>query len=113
MIKSINYLFAFLLAALLPPQAFVAQQSKKCSIQGTVTVGDTGAPVPGAEVAIFKGGSQEPLVVTQTDDSGRFAIKDLDAGSYSLTVEREGYVPQRRGWGRRRMALILKPGQEQ
>ena len=111
--KSIQSLFAVVFAGSVAAQAVVAQQSEKCSIQGTVTAADTGAPVSKAEVAVFKEGSQEPLVVTYADASGRFGIKDLDAGGYALTAERDGYVPQGRGRGRGRMALILKPGQEQ
>ena len=60
-------------------------------LRGYVVAASTGAPVRRAQIRAMsqegRGGG-----VTSTDNEGRFEIKDLVAGRYSLTVQKAGYV---------------------
>ena len=60
-------------------------------LRGFVTAAGTGAPVRRAQVRAMsqegRGGG-----VTSTDSEGRFEIKDLAAGRYSLSVTKAGFV---------------------
>jgi protocatechuate 3,4-dioxygenase beta subunit len=84
------------------------------ALNGRVVDGVTGAPVPRARVRIVGGGGPRPSVVT--DASGGFAFARLPAGSYTLAVEKVGYLPAsfpERGRGLRSVArpLILQDRQ--
>jgi hypothetical protein len=61
-------------------------------IKGYVTASGTGAPVRRAQVRATsiegRGGG-----VTNTDNEGRFEIKELAAGRYMLTVSKGGFMP--------------------
>ena len=78
-----------ILALFLPLQS---QPSAKCSLSGTVVDSVTGEPLNKVDLRL------EPLnreatheAVTQSDGEGRFALVDLDPGSYHLTGSRNGY----------------------
>jgi hypothetical protein len=56
------------------------------SLSGSVLVGDaTGTPLAGATVAIAG-------KTAMTDSTGAFSITEIPAGSYTLTVSRQGYL---------------------
>ena len=65
---------------------------KRASIEGIVLGEDTGRPLRRAQVALkpTEGGagySQE------TDDKGNFSFPDVLPGTYSITAQRDGYLP--------------------
>jgi uncharacterized surface anchored protein len=78
-----------ILALFLPWQN---QPSPKCSLSGTVVDTVTGEPLNKVDLRL------EPLdreathvAVTKSDGEGRFALVDLDPGSYRLVGNRSGY----------------------
>ena len=79
----------FLLSSILSLAALAAGYHK---ISGVVT-DQTGAPVPDATVEI-SGGMDQPKRL-QPDTTGKFASTPLPPGTYTLSVTRSGFVPQR------------------
>ena len=77
-------LLAFALVASLPAQEL---SGTKGGLAGVVT-DSSGAAVPGAGVMVA--GSSDTRRVT-TNDTGRWEILDLTPGSYTISVEREGF----------------------
>jgi hypothetical protein len=65
------------------------------SIRGRVTAADTGAPVRRAEVRANSGSGTSRLVTT--DGDGRYELRDLPAGTFTLTISRTGFVSLRFG----------------
>lgn len=59
------------------------------SIQGKIADAKTGETLPGANVVI-----QGTTIGSMTDMEGRFVIKNLQAGTYTLVVSYVGYVQQ-------------------
>ena len=83
------------------------------SISGRITTADTGAPLRRAEVRAI---SERGLIrLATTDDQGRFVVRDLPAGTFSLHVSKTGFVPlyfgQRRPF-ERRAPIPLTEGQK-
>ncbi|MBI4266508.1 MAG: carboxypeptidase regulatory-like domain-containing protein [Acidobacteria bacterium] len=65
-------------------------------IQGRVAVSDTGLPLRRAQIRASARGV--PLArFASTDAEGRFELRDLAAGRWTLTASRAGYVTQRLG----------------
>jgi len=56
-------------------------------VRGTVRDKASGAPIPGAEVRLEPAGPAMP-----TDQAGRFLFEAVPAGTYTLTVFRDGYA---------------------
>lgn len=52
-----------------------------------------GAPVSGAVISLFRGGSGGAGLVTLSDSAGRFFLPSLPAGSYTLRALRTGHGP--------------------
>src|SRR5262249_18035879 len=95
------------------------QQTPKASIEGVVIRAGTGQPVSSARVTLTRQGRSgvaplgngtlqpsgtrgapvagTPPPTTSTDDSGKFIFQNLDAGSYTLRVQGNGYVQQAYG----------------
>ena len=65
-------------------------------IRGRVTAQDTGAPVRRAQVRGTSGGAGFARLAT-TDADGRFELRDLPAGQWSLQASKPGFVTQRLG----------------
>ena len=89
---------AGILIALIPLLSF-SQQTANLTIQGTVFVNDTNQPLAAAQVSLTKtvaSGSFPPAIAPiLTDSRGMFLFKNLDAGSYRITVIKGGgYVQQ-------------------
>jgi len=77
-------ILALLLAAL--PARLAAQ-----GVTGTVVDAQSGAPVPGAMVALVSSDGRVRAQVL-ADGAGRFAVRAASAGRYALRAERVGYA---------------------
>ncbi len=77
------------------PQVPVAAQQDlpKGSIEGTV-IDATGAPVSGATVYLNSRAAEVPLTLT-TDKDGKYATGALNAGVYTIQMERRNYQSSR------------------
>ncbi len=73
----------FVVAMLLLPGAALAQSS---TLSGTVTDGDSGDPLPGANVFVVEIGSG-----AATDIDGLYTITGISAGSYTVRVTFIGF----------------------
>lgn len=58
------------------------------SIAGQVLDFETGAPIPSVNVT-----TSPPTEAIVTDADGRFAVTDIDAGNYTISVRRSSYAP--------------------
>ena len=80
------------------------------SISGRVTT-ETGSPLRRAEVRATSNGGLTRFTTTDTD--GRYVVRDLPAGAFTLHVSKSGFVPlyfgQRRPF-ERRTTLQIVPG---
>jgi len=98
MTTSARLIVLALVASLLPREASAQGAQRRtqridsltASITGKVTTADTGAPIRGAEVRLSSDGRYSRLGTTNGD--GRFALRDLPAGVYRLTVSRTGFI---------------------
>ena len=72
-----------------------AQNNTNGKITGKVTDSVTKQPVDYATVSVFKQGSTSPFNGASTDINGNFAIDNIPAGDYSITVEFLGYKKKR------------------
>jgi hypothetical protein len=91
------------------PQTLVVarQQSATATLRGIVVGTGTDTPLAGARLTLttfkafdprYPGASSEPAVQSVTADRvGRFVIEDIEAGSYRLTIMRNGYAKQMYG----------------
>lgn len=68
-------------------QMEVPMNDNRTAIMGTVTDAETNAPVPNAEITLSESGE-----TTQTDEAGTFTFSDLEPGSYTISVDAEGYA---------------------
>src|SRR5687768_16546528 len=77
-------------------------------IRGVVTAGDTGKPLRGADVRIAGGSISifEPRFA-RTNDQGRYEITGLQAGRYTLTASKVGYLSL--AYGQRRSGETGRP----
>ncbi|MGD0942094.1 MAG: carboxypeptidase-like regulatory domain-containing protein [Terracidiphilus sp.] len=64
-------------------------QTFRGSIQGTIT-DSTGATIQGAQVKVFSPGTGLTRTVT-TNDLGGYVASELPLGTYSITVEKDGF----------------------
>ena len=62
-----------------------------CTISGTVIENNTGDPVAMATVTLTPSGKN-----TYTGSDGHFEFIDLDANQYTMTVQKTGYVTNRK-----------------
>ena len=60
-------------------------------LRGQIVAADTGAPIRRAQVRISSPDARESRVAT-TDQQGRFEIKQLPAGRYTVTASKGGFV---------------------
>ena len=109
--RSILACFLLLIAA-----APAIAQSTFGSILGTVR-DSSGAVVEGAQVTLVNGGTSSSRVLV-SDSTGSFGFKNIDVGSYTLTVAATGFekesLPEIELTARetRRLDVVLKPGAE-
>ena len=80
------------------------------SISGRVTT-ETGSPIRRAEIRATSNGGLTRFATTDTD--GRYVVRDLPAGAFTLHISKSGFVPlyfgQRRPF-ERRTTIELIPG---
>jgi protocatechuate 3,4-dioxygenase beta subunit len=88
-------IIAGILLTLAAVRAFSQQQGAR-TIQGTIFVAGADQPVSSAQVTLTKTanpGSFPPAIAPiLSDNRGAFAFRNLDAGSYRLTVMKNGYL---------------------
>ena len=82
-----------------PPQTGTAV------IRGRILAGDTGRPLRRAQITLTGGGA--PPRNVSTNVQGRYEIKDLPAGRYTLSVRRSGYLSLQ--YGQRRPGEQARP----
>lgn len=85
-----------------------------CTISGTVVRKLDGAPLKGATVWLGSDENREPIAATTAAD-GRFELRNVAAGRYTLVVRRNGYVDAQ--YGQKKPSdpgstLTLRPGQK-
>src|SRR5579863_4580721 len=94
---SSKYFFLGLCVALccfaLLPSALYAQSSSTGTVAGTVT-DPSGAAVDGAKIVLTDKATNVPREGT-TNDTGRFLFVDVQAGTYSLSISRDGFRTSR------------------
>ena len=99
-------LLACLFGVLLPlcafqsnPAAEKPKEEKKGSIEGRVVNSVTGEAVRKATLMLAgtNSGSGARPATTETDDTGSFAFKELNAGKYQLVAQRAGFATQMYG----------------
>ncbi|MGC9971592.1 MAG: carboxypeptidase-like regulatory domain-containing protein [Bryobacteraceae bacterium] len=94
--------------------AALGQQPERCAVEGQVLRAASGEPLRKAQVLLRKLDARDQSYSSATDERGRFLLTDLEPGRYTLSAERNGYVPQ--DYGQRRAnqpgaVLTLQPGQ--
>jgi hypothetical protein len=62
------------------------------SIEGTVVNDRTGLPLKRANVVLRPAKAGANSIAVETDDKGVFAISNVEAGRYSLSASRDGYL---------------------
>ena len=84
-------------------------QQRLCAIKGTVTNAVTGQSLQKAYVRLEGKSGSYPTV---TDSGGRFAVENIQPGTYSLNAERQGFIESRFGEAQGvRLEIQLTPGQ--
>src|SRR5262245_61982605 len=69
------------------------QTPKTASIEGRVVRLGTDSPVARARIVLTKiQGQLNDVRTADTDDAGRFAIRNLGPGQYRVFAERQGYL---------------------
>lgn len=72
------------------------QESANGPIHGIVCADDTGAPARGAKVSLtdYSSGMRRRGGVATTDEHGSFTFPSLQAGQYTLYVEKTGFLSE-------------------
>jgi Carboxypeptidase regulatory-like domain len=76
-----------------PPTTQPPEAEAPGVIQGTVLSGGTGQPLRRAQVVLKPADSKGTALYQTTDDSGGFSFPSVVPGRYSITVQRDGYLP--------------------
>ena len=82
-------------------------------LKGTVVAAETGAPIRRAQVRAMTNDGQDNKVAL-TDDQGRFELRELVGGRYTVTASRTGFVTLQYGQRRpseRGTPVEVSPGQ--
>ena len=87
----VDVMFSASAQAMLVPRSATVAIDAVGSLTGRVTDATTGEPVPRAQVSV--GGT---TIGRATNDSGRYDIAAVAAGTYQVTARRVGYAPQTR-----------------
>jgi hypothetical protein len=82
-----------------PRDARPVEKKGTAVIRGRVTSADTGKPVRRVQIRATAPDLSEPRTIA-TDRDGRYQIKDLPAGRYTINVTRSGYLSM--SYGQRR-----------
>ena len=76
-----------------PPTTQPPEAEAPGAIQGTVLSGATGQALRRAEVLLTPAGSKGAALYQTTDENGAFSFPQVATGRYSITVQRDGYLP--------------------
>ena len=79
--------------AQMPPRDRPSAQTGTAAIRGRVFAGDSGKPLRRARVTITAPELGSETRTTSTSAEGRYEVKDLPAGRYTIRVSRSGYLP--------------------
>jgi hypothetical protein len=80
--------------AILPPPTTEPPEAQAPGvIQGTVLSGATGQPLRRAQVVLKPTDSKAGSTFQTTDESGSFTFPKVATGRYTITVQRDGYLP--------------------
>src|SRR5262249_24019519 len=90
-----------------PPRDRGPMKTGTAAIRGRVFAADTGRPLRRARISVASPDLGPDPRTTSTNPDGKFEIKDLPAGRFTLTVSRNGYLPLR--YGQRRPLEQGKP----
>jgi hypothetical protein len=75
-----------------------SQERNTLTVQGTISTAGTAELLPGAQITLTgttsPGSFPQAVGPVLSDSTGRFAFRNLEAGSYRLTVMKNGYVRQ-------------------
>jgi hypothetical protein len=85
---AIRFALAISLLAGVPPASFA--QSHSSTLHGTV-IDPSGALIPNAQITVTAANGTSRSF--KSDGAGSFAISNLAAGSYSVSVEAVGFTP--------------------
>jgi hypothetical protein len=88
-VRSVFNVFLLAIAVLIALPCASFAQTFRGSIQGTIT-DSTGAAIPGAQVKIISPGTGLTRTVS-TNDLGGYVASELPLGSYSVSVEKDGF----------------------
>jgi len=88
-------LFCAALLGLLTIQTGPSLQVTDGVIEVTVRDASTRAPIPGARITFIKQETTPPNVVAYitADENGRASFRNLVSGSYTMNVQKTGYIP--------------------
>jgi len=75
-----------------PASQSTTQKPGTGQISGRVIAGDTGRPIPGAQVRVVLPGGPNNTRTAVTDDRGVYTITELPAGRVTVSASRNGYV---------------------
>ena len=97
------------------PDARSEESKETCTLSGTVVRKLDGAPLKGATVWLGRDEDRQHTIATTTAADGRFELRNVPAGHYTLTVRRNGYVDAY--YGQKKAddpgsTLTLRPGQK-
>ena len=95
------------LGVLAPFRLFAQAPSKPGVIRGRVVAGDTGRPLRRAQITLTAPELGGLPRATSTDVQGRYELKDLPPGRYTVSVSRSGYLAMR--YGQRRPNEPARP----
>jgi hypothetical protein len=76
-----------------PPTTEPPEAQAPGVIQGTVLSGGTGQPLRRAQVVLKPTDSKISSTFQSTDESGGFSFPKVATGRYTITVQRDGYLP--------------------
>ncbi len=97
------------------PEARSVPRKETCTLSGTVVRKLDGAPLKGATVWLGSDENREHTIATTTAADGRFELRNVPEGRYTLTVHRNGYVDAQYGQKKPNdpgATLTLRPGQK-
>jgi hypothetical protein len=92
-------------ATLAPGQQNSAEIPKTGSVAGVITDSKTGDPVAKAVVILRR--DQEGGIGATSGPDGKFTLRDIDPGTYTVTVERDGFVVPRK----KSQTVNVQPGE--
>jgi len=84
------------------PAAPPAADMHTAVIRGRILRADTGRPLSSARVTATRAGSSSEIATSISDESGRFELRGLPAGRYTVQAARTGYVTL--SYGQRRLS---------